>query len=206
MHFRRFFCSVAVCAVVLSAHSLARANNNNNTGTNTTGGNSAIQAGGGVLIDPQGVLRLKFSDPRLTFQRLRAAKLALPQQLAQPSALRKISLNRLEAAIASKIQAGKPLDQEMVALAGLTRLEYVFFYPESGDIVIAGPAEGFARDSNSRLVGVDTGKPCLLLEDLAVALRAFPPQGDSANTISVSIDPTQEGLARMQKTLQQQLG
>jgi hypothetical protein len=32
---------------------------------------------------------------------------------------------------------------------------------------------------------------------LAVALRAFPPGGKAAHTISVSIDPTQEGLARM---------
>ena len=66
MYFRRFFCSVAVCAVVLSANSLAQAPNAPNN-TNTTGGNSAIQAGGGVLIDPQGVLRLMNSDARLTF-------------------------------------------------------------------------------------------------------------------------------------------
>ena len=126
-------------SVVLSANSLAQAPNAPNN-TNTTGGNSAIQAGGGVLIDPQGVLRLMNSDARLTFQRLRAAKQSLPQQLAQPSDLRKVSLNRLEAAIASKLKAAQPLDQEMLALAGLTRLEYVFFYPESGDIVFAGPA------------------------------------------------------------------
>jgi hypothetical protein len=200
MYFRRFFCSVAVLALVLSFGNSSWANNNNNNNNN----NNATDAGaGGVEIDPQGVLRVLQSDPRLTFQRLRAAKQSLPQQLAQPSKMRKVSLNRLEAAIASKLQAGKPLDQEMVALAGLTRLEYVFFYPESGDIVFAGPAEGFARDSNGRLVGVDTARPCLLLEDLAVALRAFPPQGTTSNTISVSIDPTQEGLARMQKTLQQ---
>ncbi len=30
-------------------------------------------------------------------------------------------------------------------LAGLTRLKYVFCYPESGDIVIAGPAEAWAE-------------------------------------------------------------
>ena len=59
---------------------------------------------------------------------------------------------------------------------------------------LRGRLEGFARDLNSRLVGVDTGKPCLLLEDLAWAVPPFPPQGDTSNTISVSIDPTQEGL------------
>jgi hypothetical protein len=89
----------------------------------------------------------------------------------------------------------------MVALAGITELEYVFCYPESGDIVIAGPAEGFGRDSVGRVVGVDSGKPVLLLDDLIVALRAFAPHGKPTSVIGVSIDPTQEGLARMQQTL-----
>ncbi len=205
MYFRRFFCSVAVLFFVLSAsHSvLANNNNNNNNNNNGNNGGGGFDTPAGVEIDPQGILRVIQSDPRLTLQKLRAAKQSLPQQLAQPSTLRKVSLNRLEAAIASKLAAGKPLDPEMLPLAGLTRLEYVFFYPESGDIVIAGPAEGFARDASNRWVGVDSGKPCVLLEDLAVAMRAYPPQGKSTNTISVSIDPTQEGLARMQKTLQQ---
>ena len=154
-------------------------------------------------IDPQGVLRVMQNNPALTMQKLRAAKQALPQQLARPSKMRMVSLNRLEAQIAKRIQAKEQLTPEMLVLAGLTRVEYVFFYPESGDIVLAGPAEGFGRDANDRLVGVDTGKPCILLEDLVVALRAFPPQGDTSNMIKVSIDPTKEGLARMQETLKQ---
>lgn len=135
--------------------------------------------------------------------RLQAARQQLPQHLARPSQMRKISLNRLEAAISKLATEGGRPTTEMVALAGLTRLEYVFFYPESGDIVIAGPAEGFAQDAIGRLVGIHTGKPCILLDDLIVALRAYGPAGEKTNTISVSIDPTQEGLARMQKTLQQ---
>lgn len=156
---------------------------------------------GGVQIDPQGVLRTVYADPRVTMQRLRAAKQSLPQHLAKPSPLRKISLNRLEAAVAKQVAEGGQLSAEMAALAGLTQLEYVFFYPDSGDIVIAGPAEGFAQDALGRLVGVESGKPCLLLDDLIVALRAYSPTGDKTSTISVSIDPTQEGLERMQATL-----
>ncbi|MCA9159259.1 MAG: DUF1598 domain-containing protein [Planctomycetales bacterium] len=171
------------------------------TGTTATSTTSTGQTPGGVQIDPQGVLRTVYADPRVTLQRLRAAKQDLPQHLAKPSPLRKVSLTRLESAVAKQLAEGGRPSVEMAALAGLTRLEYVFFYPESGDIVIAGSAEGFAQDALGRLVGVESGKPCLLLDDMIVALRAYSPSGDQTNTISVSIDPTQEGLERMQKTL-----
>lgn len=209
MQFHRFFCKMTVFAVVIfmgncqlfgqaanNAGGGGGANNNNNNGGNAVGA-------AGVEIDPQGVLRVMRYNPALSMQKLRAAKQALPQQLAKPSKMRMVSLNRLEAQIAKRLNANEKLAPEMFALAGLTRIEYVFFYPETGDIVLAGPAEGFGRDSNDRLVGVDTGKPCILLEDLVVALRAFPPKGDTSNLIKVSIDPTKEGLARMQETLSQ---
>ena len=37
---------------------------------------------------------------------------------------------------------GQPSDDDLKALAGLTSVQYVFYYPETKDIVIAGPAEG----------------------------------------------------------------
>jgi hypothetical protein len=89
----------------------------------------------------------------------------------------------------------------MLYLAGLTSLEYVFFYPESGDIVIAGPAEPFAEGFTGHIVGTQTGKPVLALEDLVTALRCFPPSGEKTKVIGVSIDPTKEGLERMNKFL-----
>jgi hypothetical protein len=211
MQIHRFFCKMTVFAVVIFMGSFNLYGQNNGGGNGGGGGGNGGGGGGadgslgaaGVEIDPQGVLRVMQNNPALTMQKLRAAKQALPQQLARPSKMRMVSLNRLEAQIAKRIQAKEQLTPEMLVLAGLTRVEYVFFYPESGDIVLAGPAEGFGRDANDRLVGVDTGKPCILLEDLVVALRAFPPQGDTSNMIKVSIDPTKEGLARMQETLKQ---
>lgn len=203
--------SLFACAAIVPLESLRAQNTGTNTGTNTGGGNTGTNTGGntgslfpqpaGVLIDAQGVLRLNQFDPRLTMAHVQSARQKLPPQLARPSKLRKVSLNRLEQAFTAKIESGEAPAAEMLALAGLTRIQYVFFYPDSSDIVIAGPAEGFATDSTGRLIGIDSGRPTLLLEDLVVALRAFPPQGDSSNVISVSIDPTQEGLARMQATL-----
>ena len=131
------------------------AGGNNGGGNNNGGGqnnNNGSAGAAGVEIDPQGVLRVMQNNPALTMQKLRAAKQALPQQLARPSKMRMVSLNRLEAQIAKRIQAKEQLNPEMLVLAGLTRVEYVFFYPESGDIVLAGPAEGFGarRERSTR--------------------------------------------------------
>jgi hypothetical protein len=91
----------------------------------------------------------------------------------------------------------------MKNLAGLTRLQYVFYYSESKEIVIAGPAEGFMADAAGRMIGVNSGRAVLELQDLVAALRAFPPAGKETHLISVSIDPTAEGLKAMQQWLQE---
>lgn len=173
-------------------------------GGGAPGGGGAGAAVGGVEVDAQGVLRTRFRpDPtgQLTRQRLGAARAALGAQVAQPSKLRKVSLNRLEAAVAARLAQGQPPTEEMRYLAGLTRLQFVFVYPETQDVVIAGPAEGFGADLSGRMVGVQSGLAVLDLADLVVAMRAFPPGGKGVKNISCSIDPTQEGLANMQQFL-----
>ena len=160
------------------------------------------QQAAGVVVDPAGVLRIKVYSEALTRERVAAARANLPANIARVSDLRKVSLTRLEAALAS----GEALSEEMVNLAGLTAITHVFFYPESGDIVVAGPAEGYAQDATGRAIGIATGRAVLQLEDLVVALRAYPPSGKQMQIISVSIDPTQEGLAKMQQFLTQIIG
>lgn len=158
----------------------------------------------GVIVDADGVLRKQtFADPtgELTRQRLRQAKGALDPKLAAQSRLRKVSLVRLEKAIRARLAAGQKPTDEMLCLAGLTRLRNVFVYPESGDVVIAGPAEGWGRDLSGRVVGLFTGRPVLELQDLVVALRAYPPHDKRGPLIGCSIDPTKEGLAHMQQFL-----
>jgi len=91
----------------------------------------------------------------------------------------------------------------MKYLAGLTRIKYVFFYPEDNDIVIAGPAEPFFVNGRNRVVGMKSGEATLQLEDMIAALRAYGPDGKKASLISCSIDPTQEGLARFQDAYRQ---
>ncbi len=155
----------------------------------------------GVDVDAKGVLKVRQFDPRVAQQRLMAARKHVDNDLMRPSKLRKISLNRLEAAAAERVAAGFKPSDDMLALAGLTSVEYVFYYPETRDIVIAGPAEGFVADPTDRFVGIRTGRPVVLLEDMVTALRAYAPSGPSTSVISVSIDPTAEGLQQMQNFL-----
>jgi hypothetical protein len=157
-----------------------------------------------VIVDAEGVLRLQhYPDPggRLTKTRIAEARAKLNPDVARTSPLRKVSLNRLEAAVRARLANNEPPNEEMQFLAGLTRLRYVFYYPDTKEIVIAGPAEGWAPDPAGHLCGIESGRPVLQLQDLIVALRAFPPSEGKTPTILVSIDPTPEGLSRMQEFL-----
>jgi hypothetical protein len=64
----------------------------------------------------------------------------------------------------------------------------VFFYPETKDVVIAGPAEPWAEALAGQTLGIGTGRATLELQDLCVALRAFGPNGRFPAVIGCSID------------------
>src|SRR5688572_12147220 len=103
------------------------ANDPNNPGNNQ--GNNQLPPGvGGILVDADGVVRMKsFADPtgQLHRQRFAAARASLNPKLAARSALRKVSLTRLEAALKERLAAGGQPSDEMRYLAGLTRIQYI---------------------------------------------------------------------------------
>jgi hypothetical protein len=149
---------------------------------------------GGVAIDATGVLTKIQTDQLNDLKRHReAAFMAVPGEL-KDQALRKVSLKQLEAAIAERRTNGTPLTDDMRYLAGIQRIQYVFVYPQHNDIVIAGPAEGWQLNTSGEVVGVKSGRPVLLLDDLLVALRSI--EAAQSTGILCSIDPTPEGLAR----------
>jgi hypothetical protein len=160
-----------------------------------------VFAQAGVVVDAEGVLSLKARADlgnQLGKQHAAAARNVPGAKAASHSSLRKVSLNRLEQAIRDHQKA---VTDEMRCLAGLLRVRYVFFYPDSGDIVLAGPAEAWTADAVGRMVGVQSGRPVVQLADLCVALRCFPPGGEPTRLIGCSIDPTPEGLDAMQRFL-----
>ena len=125
------------------------------SGTGSSGSISG-NAAAGVSIDADGVLRTKiFADPggQLMRERIAAARATLDPKVTAGSRLRKVSLNRLEQAI---LDHESTLTDEMRYLAGLLRVRYVFYYPDSKDIVLAGPAEGWVPDPSGRIVGLTT--------------------------------------------------
>ena len=185
------FCTMALFAAALAA-----------VPTPGFGQNANPFGQAGIDIDADNVLRLKSVDPRLRESQLQAARQSRRGNGAE-SPLRKVSLNRLEKAVAEALAEGRSIDDTMVSLAGLTRVEYVMYLPGSGDIVLAGPAETVVRDADGHLVGLRSGNPTLRLDDVIVALRAYGPQGRPVDFIGCSIDPTQEGLARMQEYFNQ---
>ncbi len=163
----------------------------------------------GVSIDADGVLSAKaFPDPTGCklfgkLHRQRPAAPSLPTCKAGLSCARSRSSSSNGRSPPNSTQASSPTSP-LRHLAGLQRAQYVFFYPDERDIVIAGPAEGWVDDLSGRAVGLTTARPTLLLEDLLVALRAYPPGSRGKPFIGCSIDPRPEGLAklaRFQKTI-----
>jgi Protein of unknown function (DUF1598) len=155
------------------------------------------QAVGGVAISTDGVLTIVKTETLQELSKKRRAALAqLPGDLNQPAKLRMVSLRRLQETIAALQKAKQPMPDEVRYLAGLQRVEYVFVDLQRHDLVLAGPAEGWKVNDEGEVVGRNSGRAVLRLEDLLVALRS----ADEARNggISCSIDPTPEGVARLQ--------
>jgi hypothetical protein len=166
---------------------------------------------GGVLVDAAGTLRLRTDDAatdELAAKRGRApSELSGNKRVAAEStrtvrtesALRYVSLPRLEREIARRQAAQEPLEPAMLTLAGLQRVRYVFVYPESGDIVLAGPAGDWFVDAEGRIVSTRGEQPVVRLDDLLVLLRRGEEAADSH--FGCSINPRQESLAKTQAFL-----
>ena len=157
--------------------------------TNPATGVTIQQPVVGVSIDANGVMtarEFRDVDNRMAAN-LAGARRNLSAKIQQRSALRKISLKRLEAAVKAKLAAGDSISQEMHVLAGLLKIQYIFVVPADNDMVIAGPAEGWVDDLAGRKVGLTSGMPTLLLEDLLVAMRTFSPNANLNTWVAVSI-------------------
>ncbi len=158
-----------------------------------------FQSAGGITIDGDGVLsapKAKTISADVTKKRMQElAKQYLPEDISRNSSLRKVSLVRLERAIAELLESDKPIPESMQYLAGLQRIDFVFVFPETNDLVIAGPAEAFAPDASGRVVSVGSGRPVLRLDDLLVALRT----AERTSQFGCSIDPVDERVAELQR-------
>lgn len=110
-----------------------------------------LQAPGGIYVEADGAVKTREVDVSRRLAELRKSK-------ARPETAY-VSLPRLFAAGGERF------------LGGMTRVRYVFVFPEEGDLVLAGPAEEIDLEFPGRPVGKRTGRPALQVDDLVVALR-----------------------------------
>jgi hypothetical protein len=125
------------------------------------GGNAVV---GGVAISADGLMQYRQTGAMTRNSKAKTEQLyvSLPSVLAEWKAAK---------------EGGKEVPADVRYLKGLTRIEDVFIYPESHDIVLAGPAETYKLDNTLEPLGASTARPLVQLEDLIVAIRAV---GDGA--------------------------
>ncbi len=171
-------------------------------------GGFGASAVGGVSINADGVLaNATVDESRQLNQALRQALRPADDDLAPASKLRKVSLRGLIQAVQQAQAADQGAPDTALLMAGLQRIEYVFVDRDGGDIILAGPAEGWTISDQGAIVGQTTGQPVMMLDDLAVALRAAG--GQVRRPMTCSIDPTAEGMQQLQafvNTLGGQIG
>lgn len=158
----------------------------------------------GVYVDPNGLMRQVTKEEKtgaLESLGRRARAADLNDDMARGSKLRLVSLKRLEQAAGERIESGRAVLETMRRLAGLTQIKYVFVYADEGEIVIAGPAEGWKYDDTGRPVGTESGKPMLHLDDLVVVLRTFAPGGNAE--FGCSINTRDENLKRVKEFVEE---
>ena len=175
------------------------------TSWDTVGGPGSIKGfEGGVHVDADGLLKRLAKDERHMLPQLgglddlkNAAQHSSGNTDARRrSSLRKVSLTQLEREVQRHLEAGERLPDEMLFLAGLERVRYVLVYPDTHEIILAGPAGDWQADAEGRVINVESGHPVVQLDDLVVILRHTWTQRDAR--FGCSIDPTKEGLQNAQ--------
>lgn len=164
------------------------------------------QAVGGISIDTSGIVATLDGRALESLAEERRRVLASGGAPAGRNDFRKVSLAAIITAIDEARTGKRAVSSDVLLLGGLERVTHVFVDPDGHDVVLAGPADVPAVDAGGTVVGAASGRPLLLLEDLIVALRSI--DGARAGGVRCSIDPTPEGLGRLQEFLnaQRQMG
>lgn len=191
VHCRGLWAAVALLFFSTSSTGLAQFNGNG----------FFQQAVGGVSVNADGVLGQPVATAREELRQwyLKGQK-PIPEELQQPVQMRMISLAAIEGALTKAgVKNPEELPEDIRYLAGIQRAQFLFVYPDTNDIVLAGPGEAWKVNETGNVVGVTSDRPVLRLEDLMLALRTV--ENARQGGISVSIDPTEEGRRRLDALL-----
>lgn len=187
-----------IVIIVLAVGAVAHAQQQPGGGNGNNQNNNA-----GILINAKGIVAPGFtadSSSKLDKKRRQAlAAKSLPDDINRATECRKVSLVALEQAIAQAVEKGEKLPEDLRCLAGLQRVDFLFVDVATKDLILAGPADGFAPDASGRMRGLESGRPTLLLDDLIVAWRFAV----KASAVGCSIDPRAQNLAALQQYVAQ---
>ena len=195
-----------VLALYFTTTTFAQNNNGGTGGGGNNGGGGGINTGGnnnngagGILINPQGVVSsVSQTLPPAAMQARRVAfESALHDDIKRQTDLRYVSLVRLSKEVDTAIRDGRDITPDQFYLAGLTRIDEIFIDAEKDELVIAGPAGAFGPDKENRIINLETGRPCLRLDDLVESFACV----SRRRQILCSIDPVQDRLLRLQDYL-----
>lgn len=157
---------------------------------------ASVEAGIYVSADKMLKARAVSSTEKLREMRRRAIRHA---RHADDQNLVYISLPRAFAEARRQRRDQGKIDDKLKHLAGLTRIEYLFVYPDADELVIAGPAEPVDTTEPHRPAGAATGRPVVQLTDLLDMLRLADRQ---VRKIGCSLDPDPESMQRVQAVVQ----
>ena len=176
-----------------------------NTWDDVGGPGAIVEFPGGVFVDAKGVLQKTRRTDRANGAKLAKTRQAIESKLAANQAatnhadantrLRMISLPRLQREIQLRVALGEELTQEMRFLGGLKRIDYLFIFPETNDVVLAGPAHDVPIEE---LANADEQTQPLLLNDLLSLLENAETNG---GILGCSITPKRANLARTKRFL-----
>ncbi|MEZ6033101.1 MAG: DUF1598 domain-containing protein [Planctomycetaceae bacterium] len=142
-------------------------------------------------------LTLASDDSRLNSAFEMAQSANHNQNVHVASNLRLVSLPRLEQYVLELKAAGQSVSDDVACLAGLTEVQYLFVFAETGDVVIGGPAGSWTVDDTGRTVGIAQHRPTLQLDDLVTLSRTFSSGG--TGFFMCSIDPKPEQVKAVQE-------
>jgi uncharacterized protein DUF1598 len=177
----------------------------NESWADTGGGSAEIRPfPTGVMVDAAGSLKLvKATAPTADLANRRGTAPSEEMQVAadphRESKLRYVSLPRLEREIVRRQNEHQSLEPTMLTLAGLQRIQYIFVYPETHDLVLAGPAGDWKVAPFGRVVSAKTGQPIVRFDDMLTVFRRG--QQSPESFFGCAINPRQESLAATQAFL-----
>ena len=119
----------------------------------------------------------------------------------QASDLRMVSLTRLEKHLGQLVKEGRPISEDLRTIAGITEIKYLFVFPETQDIVIAGPAGNWIMTADGRALNNASQRPTLNLDDLVTLSKVF--SNDGARSFMCTINPKPNQVVAVQQYVSQ---